>query len=403
MDDRKKAFLKGCGAATRAIQVGLHQTGERENSPPLFLTSSYTFASAAQAQAVFADTEPGNVYSRFTNPTVAIFEERMADLEEGEKGLATASGMAAITMAFLSLLSAGDHVVVSRQVFGSTSNVVQNVLLRLGIQVSRVDLSDIAQWRTAVTGQTRMFFVETPANPTLEMVDLAQLAVVARERDILLVVDNVFSTPILQRPLSLGAHLVVHSATKYLDGQGRVLGGVVVGSKKLIQEKIFPFLRNTGSTLSPFNAWVLLKGVETLAIRMERHCDNAEKVATFLDAQPAISGKVHYPGLVTHPQHELAARQMRRFGAILCLELGNQRRAHRFIDALQLATITANLGDSRTLVTHPATTTHGRLTPQDRKAAGVTDGLVRLSIGLEDSEDIIRDLDQALATLESGG
>ncbi|MBF0424369.1 MAG: O-succinylhomoserine sulfhydrylase [Magnetococcales bacterium] len=399
MNQRKREFLKGCGASTRAIQVGLRQTGEQENSPALFLTSSYTFNSAAQAQAIFAETEAGNVYSRFTNPTVAVFEERLADLEEGERGLATASGMAAITTTFLSLLSAGDHCVVSRQVFGSTSNVVQNILPRYGIKVSRVDLSDLAQWRAAITDRTRLFFAETPANPTLEMVDLAKLAVIAREREILLVVDNVFSTPILQRPLSLGAHLVVHSATKYVDGQGRVLGGGLVGSRKLIQEKIFPFLRNTGPTLSPFNAWVLLKGLETLAIRVERHCDNAEKVARSLEIHPVIAGKIYYPGLASHPQHELAARQMRRFGGILCLELGSRERAHRFIDALQLATITANLGDSRTLVTHPATTTHGRLTPQEREAAGVTEGLVRLSVGLEDPEDIIRDLDQALATL----
>ncbi|MBF0135430.1 MAG: O-succinylhomoserine sulfhydrylase [Magnetococcus sp. DMHC-1] len=399
MNDQKREFLKGCGANTRAIQVGLHQTGEQENSPALFLTSSYTFKSAAQAQAIFAETEPGNVYSRFTNPTVSLFEERLADLEEGEKGLATASGMAAITLSFLALLSAGDHVVISRQVFGSTSNIALNILPRFGIKVSRVDLSDLAQWRAAISDQTRMFFVETPANPTLEMVDLAKLAVIARERDILLVVDNVFSTPILQRPLSLGAHLVVHSATKYIDGQGRVLGGGLVGSRKLIQDKIFPFLRNTGPTMSPFNAWVLLKGLETLALRMERHCDNAEKVARFLDCHSSTAGKVYYPGLPSHPQHELAARQMRRFGGILCLELGNRRRAHQLIDSLKLATITANLGDSRTLVTHPATTTHGRLTPQDREAAGVTEGLVRLSIGLEDPEDIMRDLDQALALL----
>ncbi|MBF0434559.1 MAG: O-succinylhomoserine sulfhydrylase [Magnetococcales bacterium] len=384
------------GPATRALHSGVWRSEQRENSLALFLTSSYIFESADQARAVFAEEEGGNIYSRFTNPTVAAFEEKMAALEGGGKAIATASGMAAIATVFLSLLSAGDHLVLSRSVFGSTTNLANSVLARMGVGVSRVALSDLDAWKRAIRKETRLFFAETPANPTLELVDIAALAQLANEHGILLVLDNVFCTPCLQLPLALGAHMTVHSATKYLDGQGRVLGGAIVGQRELLMKQVFPFLRNAGPSLSPFNAWVLCKGLETLSLRMEKHCDNAEKVAHALALHPLLTGRVRYPGLSSHPQHELAQRQMRRFGGILCLELETREQAYRLIDGLRLATITANLGDTRTLVTHPATTTHGKLAPQDRIQAGVTDGLVRFSIGLEDVEDILDDINQAL-------
>ncbi|MEO5332178.1 MAG: O-succinylhomoserine sulfhydrylase [Magnetococcus sp. YQC-5] len=384
------------GFATRALHTGRGTTSERENSPALFLTSSFQFESAEQARAIFAGEEAGNIYSRFTNPTVALFEQRVAALENAEYAVATATGMAAITTTFLALLSSGDHVVLSRSVFGSTINIANTLLARMKIAVTRVPLADLDAWEAAVTPATKMFFLETPANPTLEMVDLLALAALAREKGILLVVDNVFCTPVLQRPLDLGADLVLHSATKYMDGQGRVLGGVIAGAKQLLMDHIYPFLRNTGASLSPFNAWVLLKGLETLSLRMARHCDNAEQVARYLVARPGLENAVHYPGLPAHPQRELAARQMSRFGGVVCVDLGSQKRAHSFMDHLELVIITANLGDSRTLTTHPATTTHAKLTAAERLAAGITDGLVRLSVGLEDVEDILMDLDQAL-------
>lgn len=384
------------GPATRALHSGVWRSEQRENSLALFLTSSYIFESADQARAVFAEEEVGNIYSRFTNPTVAAFEEKIAALEGGEKAIATASGMAAIATVFLSLLSTGDHLVLSRSVFGSTTNMANGILARMGIGVSRVPLSDLEAWRKAIRKETRMFFAETPANPTLELVDIAALAQLAREHGIVLVVDNVFCTPCLQVPLALGAHMTVHSATKYLDGQGRVLGGAIVGQQELLMKQVFPFLRNAGPSLSPFNAWVLCKGLETLALRMEKHCDNAEKVAQSLADHPRLMGRVRYPGLDSHPQHLLAKKQMSRFGGVLCLELETREEAYRLIDGLELATITANLGDTRTLVTHPATTTHGKLTREDRIQAGVTDGLVRFSIGLEDVKDILDDINQAL-------
>ncbi|MEO5366742.1 MAG: O-succinylhomoserine sulfhydrylase [Magnetococcus sp. WYHC-3] len=396
MSDADSADPSVPGLATRLLHAGLSRSQHRENNPALYLTSSYVFHSAEQARAVFAEEEAGNIYSRFTNPSVAFFEERLALLEGGEKALATATGMAAVSTLFLSLLSAGDHLVISRSVFGSTTNIARQILPRFGIQVTAVTLSDLDAWRAAITPQTRMFFAETPANPTLEMVDLAALGHMAREHDILLAVDNVFSTPILQRPLELGAHVCIHSATKYLDGQGRVMGGALVGPRDLLMGRVFPFLRNTGPSLSPFNAWTLAKSLETLELRVMRHCDNAEHVAAHLAAHPHAGVKVLFPGLPDHPQHDLARRQMSRFGGLVCLELGSRARAHAFIDALQRATITANLGDSRTLVTHPATTTHARVSPADRQAAGVTEGLVRLSMGLENAADLVADIQQAL-------
>lgn len=384
--------------ATIALHSGRHPTPERENSLPVFLTSSFTFHSAEQASDVFAGEESGNLYSRFTNPTVTAFEERISALEGGERGIAFASGMAAVTAVFLGLLSAGSHMVLSRSVFGSTSNLANSLLAQMNIPVSRVPLSDLDSWHAAIRPETRLFFVETPANPTLEMVDLTALCQLAHEHGILVAVDNVFCTPCLQKPLALGADLVVHSATKFLDGQGRVLGGVVIGQRSLLDEKIYPILRNAGPTLSPFNAWVLYKGMETLPLRMERHCENGLKVAEFLAQQPGLTGRVRYPGLPDHPQHQLASRQMAHFGSLLCVELENRARAHAFINKLRLATITANLGDVRTLVTHPASTTHAKLSEADRLAAGITQGLVRFSIGLEAVNDICDDLAQALAT-----
>lgn len=399
MDKPSKSAKKSWGFATTALHAGHGPTEIRENSPAVFLTSSFQFETAEQAQAVFAGEETGNIYSRFTNPTVALFEERVAALENGEFAQAMATGMAAVTTTLLAYLSSGDHLVLSQSVFGSTINIANTLLPRMGISVTKVALSDLKAWEAAVTPATKMFFVETPANPTLEMVDLTALAQLARKKSILLVVDNVFCTPCLQRPLDLGADLVIHSATKYMDGQGRVLGGVIVGNKKLLMDHVHPFLRNTGASLSPFNAWVLLKGLETLPLRMDKHCDNAEAVAEHLAARPDLHAAVHYPGLPTHPQRELAARQMRRFGGVLCVDLGSKERAHRFMNGLELVIITANLGDARTLTTHPATTTHAKLTPQERLSAGITDGLVRLSIGLEAVEDIVSDLEQALNKL----
>ena len=384
------------GLATTALHSGRGMTPERENSPALFLNSSFKFETAGQAEAIFAGRESGNIYSRFTNPTVADFEGRMAVLENGEKALATASGMAAVTSVFLSMLSQGDHLVMSRSVFGSTTNVAKGLLQRMGIQTTLVGLSRLEQWQQAIQPNTRMLFLETPANPTLELGDITVLAELAKSKKLLLAVDNVFCTPFLQKPLDLGADLVIHSATKYMDGQGRVLGGVVVGSEQLLMEHLYPFLRNTGPVLSPFNAWVLSKGLETLGLRMEKHCQNAQRVANHLVQHPQAIGQVNYPGLPSHPQHELAARQMRDFGGLVCLDLGSRKRAHQFIDSLELAIITANLGDVRTLVTHPASTTHGKWSPEERHAAGITEGLVRFSIGLEDAEDIIADLDRAL-------
>ncbi|WP_085442015.1 O-succinylhomoserine sulfhydrylase [Magnetofaba australis] len=388
------------GPATRALHTGQRRSAEGENSIALYLTSSFAFESPEQARARFADEEPGNIYSRFTNPNLSAFEERMAALEGGEDAVSFASGMAAISSTFLALLSAGDHIVLSRSVFGSIANVARDVLPRMGIEVDLVSLSDLEAWRAAIKPNTKMLFMETPANPTLEMGDIAALAQLAHDNGAILAVDNVFATPVMQQPLALGADLTVHSATKYLDGQGRVLGGAVVGRKDLVRGPIYSYLRNCGPTLSPFNAWVLHKGLETLALRMERHNHSALQIAQALDCHALLSGgKVRYPGLPSHAQHELAKRQMQGFGGLLCLELGDRERAYRFLNALTIAQITANLGDSRTLATHPATTTHAKWKEEARQAAGITQGLVRLSIGLEDVADLQADFEQALEAM----
>ncbi|MGD8429513.1 MAG: O-succinylhomoserine sulfhydrylase [Ectothiorhodospiraceae bacterium] len=385
-----------CGPSTQGLRAGQVRTGEQEHSEPVFLTSSFTYASAAEAARKFSEEEPGNIYSRFSNPTVRAFQERLAVMEGGEACVATASGMSAILSTCMALLNGGDHIVSSVGIFGSTATLFDRHLSRFGIETTFVPLTDYAAWEAAIRPETRMLFVETPSNPLTELVDIARLAELARARDIMLVVDNCFCTPVLQRPLSLGADIVVHSATKYLDGQGRCVGGAVIGDAERVGKKVFGFLRAAGPSMSPFNAWVFLKGLETLNLRMRAHCDNATEVAQWLQGRPGVR-RVHYPGLSNHPQHELAARQQKGFGGIVSFELeGGRDAAWRFVDATRLFSITANLGDVRTTITHPATTTHGRNPPEHREAAGITEGLLRLSVGHEDRDDLIADLSRGL-------
>lgn len=382
--------------ATRAVRAGQRRTNEGEHSEPIFTTSSYVFGSAAEAAARFAGEKPGNIYSRFTNPTVATFERRLAALEGGAHCVATASGMSAILTTCIAVLQAGDHLLASRSIFGTTSVLFTKIVSRFGIETSFVDLTDQDQWRAAMRPNTRLLFLETPSNPLNEVADIAALAQIARDQGAVLVVDNVFCTPVLQQPLALGADLVVHSATKYIDGQGRCLGGAVVGNDDEVGEKVFSVLRTAGPSLSPFNAWVFLKGLETLPWRMRAHCDNAQRLAQWLERQTGVS-RVWYSGLASHPQHTLASRQQAGFGAVVALEIdGGQAAAWRFIDATRIFSITANLGDARSTITHPATTTHGRLTPEERFAAGLTDGVVRIAVGLEDADDLIEDLERGL-------
>jgi O-succinylhomoserine sulfhydrylase len=380
---------------TLAVRAGRHATAFREHSEALFLTSSFTFESAAQGAALFAGEEAGNIYSRFTNPTVTCFEERYAALEGAEAALAVASGMNAIFTTCLALLSQGDRVVCAREVFGATYLLVEQLLPRWGIDTAFVGLADLDQWRDALRTPTKLCLVETPSNPTLEVVDLAALAEIAHGAGALVAVDNAFCTPILQRPLSLGADLTVSTATKFIDGQGRVLGGVIAGRTELVRGTLFPFVRTTGPTLSAFNAWVLLKGLETLPVRMVAHCDHAEVVARWLAARGDLDA-VTYPGLPDYRYYAIAQRQMERSGALITFDAGNRDRAMAISDRLQLFSRTANLGDAKSIVTHPASTTHSRMAPEARLRAGVTDGLIRLAIGLEDPRDLIADLDQAL-------
>lgn len=380
------------GLATRGIRTGQRRTEEAEHSEPVFLTSSFTFRSAAEAAARFADQEPGNIYSRFSNPNVRLFQERLAAMEGGECCVATGSGMSAILATCMALLRAGDHIVCSSSVFGSTVSLFANVLPRFGVETTFVPLADPEAWQAAIRPNTRMLFAETPSNPLTELGDIRQLADIAHAQGCLLVVDNCFCTPILQRPLALGADIVVHSATKYLDGQGRCVGGAVVGDRERVGKEVFGFLRTAGPAMSPFNAWVFSKGLETLKLRMRAHCENAQALAEWLQAQPQVA-RVYYPGLPEHPQHELAREQQSGFGGVLSFEVtGGREAAWRLIDALGLVSITANLGDVRSTITHPATTTHGRIAPEQRAAAGITEGLLRLSVGLEDVEDLQRDL-----------
>jgi len=385
--------------ATRAIRVGHRRTFENEHCEPIFTTSSFVFGSAAEAAARFSGEQPGNIYARFTNPTVRAFEERLAAMEGGEACVATASGMAAILATCMGLLQQGDHLVSSRSIFGSTVVLFDKYLSRFGIQTSYVDLADLAAWEAAIRPETRMLFLETPANPLTTLGDIRALAELAHAHDCLLVVDNCFCTPALQRPLALGADIVVHSATKYIDGQGRALGGAVVGDAKRVGEEVYGVLRTAGPSMSPFNAWIFLKGLETLALRMREHSRNAGQLAEWLAAHPAVE-RVHYPGLESHPQHALAQRQQEAPGGILSFEVkGGRKAAWSVIDATHLCSITANLGDAKTTITHPATTTHGRLSDEQREQAGITQGLIRIAVGLEAAEDIRNDLARGLDRL----
>lgn len=386
------------GFDTRAVRAGHERTGFGENSEPIFTTSSFAFESAAQAAARFSGEEQGNVYSRFTNPTVSVFQDRLAAMEGGEACVATASGMSAILATCLALLQNGDHLVASRGIFGATSMLFTKFLPRYGIETSFARLSDLDAWRAAIRPETKMLFLETPSNPLTELGDVRALADIAHEHGCLLVVDNCFCTPALQQPLSQGADIVIHSATKYLDGQGRGIGGAVVGSSELVDEQVFGFLRTAGPCMSPFNAWIFLKGLETLKLRMQAHCDNAGKLARWLEDRPAVQ-KVYYPGLPSHSQHALARDQQKGFGGIVSFEVENRSRAWKIIDNTRLLSITANLGDTKSTITHPATTTHHKLTPEEKADAGITDGLVRVAAGLEDIEDIIDDLERGLSQL----
>lgn len=381
---------------TLSVRAGSETTEFGENSEALFLNSSFRFKSAAQAAARFGGTEPGNIYSRFTNPTVTMFQNKLAALEGAEQCVATSSGMSAILACVMGLCSAGDHVVASRSIFGTSVQLFGNILKRWGLNVTFVSLTDPAEWQLAVTPKTKLFFVETPSNPLTEVCDIKVLADIAHQAGAHLVVDNCLCTPAIQRPLALGADIVIHSATKYIDGQGRCLGGAVLGSKVLM-EPVYGFLRTAGVTMSAFNAWVFLKGLETLYVRMEAHASRALALATWLEAQPQVA-RVYYPGLPSHPQHALAMRQQSSGGGIVSFEVKpksgqmQQDAAWALIDATQLISITANLGDAKSTITHPATTTHSRVTPEERAIAGVGDGLVRIAVGLEHIEDLKADL-----------
>ena len=395
---RLDSDLQGVGFDTLAVRAGQRRTPEGEHGEAMFLTSSYVFRSAADAAARFSGEVPGNVYSRYTNPTVRAFEERIAAMEGAEQAVATASGMSAILAMVMSLCSAGDHVLVSRSVFGSTVSLFEKYFKRFGLEVDYVPLADLSAWQSAFRPNTRLLFVESPSNPLSELVDIAALAELTHARGAMLAVDNCFCTPALQQPLALGADIVMHSATKFIDGQGRCLGGVVAGRAEQMNELV-GFLRTAGPTLSPFNAWVFLKGLETLRLRMQAHCVSSQALAEWLEQQPAVE-RVHYSGLPSHPQHDLAKRQQSGFGAVLSFEVkGGKEGAWRFIDATRLVSITANLGDSKTTITHPATTTHGRLSPEDRAAAGIKDSLIRVAVGLEDLADLKADLARGLAAL----
>ncbi|MBX2807083.1 MAG: O-succinylhomoserine sulfhydrylase [Cellvibrionaceae bacterium] len=387
------------GQDTLAVRAGIARTAEGEHCEPIFTTSSYVFDSAAHAAARFSGDEEGNVYSRYTNPTVRSFQDRIAALEGAEAAVATASGMSAIFSIFAALLEAGDHLVCSRSVFGTTAVLLRNYLQKFGIQVSFVPLTDSLAWEQAITAKTRCLFLETPSNPLCEVADIQALAALAQRKNCLLVVDNCFCTPALQQPLALGADMVVHSATKYLDGQGRCLGGVVAGREEHINE-VLRFLRTAGPSLSPFNAWIFLKSLETLRLRMDAHSANALQVAQWLTAHAKVE-QVFYAGLTDHPGHEVAARQQRGFGGVLSFRVrGDQQQAWHCIDHTRLLSITANLGDTKTTIVHPASTTHGRLSEADKAAAGISANLIRVAVGLEAVEDIIADLDEGLKFVE---
>ena len=391
-DNDLKADVSSFGFATNAVRAGHKRTNENEHSEPIFTTSSFVFSSAAEAAARFSGEEAGNIYSRFTNPTVRAFEQRLASLEGAECCVATASGMSAITATILGLLKTGDHIVSSRSIFGTTTVLLSNIIAGLGIETTFVELSDLAAWEKAIRHETSLLFLETPSNPLGELVDIAALSEIAHKHGCLLAVDNCLCTPALQQPLKLGADIVIHSATKYIDGQGRCMGGAVCGTNDVVGGGVFGFLRSAGPTMSAFNAWVFLKGLETLSLRMSAHSAAAMELAEWLEKQTEVK-TVYYPGLQSHPQHALAKLQQSGFGGVVSFELqGGKEESWRLIDNTRLLSITANLGDAKTTITHPATTTHGRLTPEQRAEAGISDSLIRVAVGLEDINDIEADL-----------
>lgn len=376
---------------TLGVRAGSEHTQFGENSEAMFLTSSFVFENAAQAAARFGGQEPGNIYSRFTNPTVTMFQNKLAALEGAEYCVATSSGMAAILACVMGLCSAGDHVVASRSIFGTSVQLFSNILKRWGLETTFVSLTEPEQWQAAIKPNTKLFFVETPSNPLTEVCDIAALADIAHQAGILLAVDNCFCTPALQKPLDLGADIIIHSATKYIDGQGRCLGGAVLGKKDVL-EPVYGFLRTAGPTMSAFNAWVFLKGLETLHVRMEAHARNALSLAEWLEQQPGVA-RVYYPGLESHPQHALAMKQQKNGGAIVSFEVkGGKDAAWKLIDATRMISITANLGDAKSTITHPATTTHSRVSAEARVASGIGDGLIRIAVGLEHIDDLKADL-----------
>jgi len=376
---------------TKAIREGHKTSQEQEHSAAIFLTSSFTFDSAEQAAQRFAKEEQGNVYSRFTNPTVEAFQDKLASLEGAESCLATASGMSAIFATIMALSKAGDHIVASRGMFGTTTVLLNTIVNRFGIEVTFVDLPDLVTWKDSIQSNTKLFILETPSNPLGEIVDLRALSAISKKHNIILAVDNCVMTPALQKPLALGADIVIHSATKYIDGQGRCLAGAIAGSSQLLEE-ISSFIRTTGPTLSAFNAWVVLKGLETLPLRMRAHCDNARQLANWLNDQSFVEN-VHYLGLESHPHHQIAKEQQCDFGGIVSFEVsGGKEGAFRLINNTKMISITANLGDTKSTITHPASTTHARLSEDERRQSNISDSLIRISVGLEDISDIIADL-----------
>ncbi len=384
---------------TQSVRAGQRRTAESEHSDPIFATSSYVFKNAAEAAARFSGDQPGNIYSRFTNPTVNAFEQRLAAMEGGERCIGLASGMAAIMSLGMGLLKSGSHVVSSRSVFGNTVLLFQKFFSKFGVDTTFVDLIDLSAWEAAIKPETRFLFLETPSNPLTTIADISALAELAHDHGCLLVVDNVFCTPVLQKPLELGADLIVHSATKYLDGQGRCVGGAIIGSHEILEKEVYPFLRTGGPSMSPFNAWVFLTGLETLSIRMHAHCENAKNLAHWLENRPEVS-RVYYPGLHSHPQYALACEQQKGSGGVLSFEVeGGKEEAWALIDATEMLSITANLGDVKSTITHPATTTHGRLSVEERTAAGIGDGLVRIAVGVENISDIKNDLKRGFAVV----
>ena len=402
MSPRKSRDHKISREATRLVHGGSLRSDFQETSEALFLTQGYLYDTMEAAEARFKGDDPGFIYSRYSNPTVAMFEKRMALLEGAEASRATASGMAAVTAALMGQLKAGDHIVAARALFGSCLYVVEELLPRFGVESTLVDGTDLAQWRAAMRSNTKTVFLESPTNPTLELIDIAAVAKIAHEGGATLVVDNVFATPLMQHPLKLGADCVVYSATKHIDGQGRTLGGVILASEAFIANNVHTLLRQTGPSLSPFNAWVMLKSLETLSLRVAAQTRSAEKIADYLAGHPHVA-RALYPGRPDHPQHALAKQQMKGGGTLVTFEVkGGKSAAFKFANALSIIGISNNLGDAKSLVTHPATTTHQRMKPEARAALGISDGMIRLSVGLEDVDDLIEDLDQAFGALEAG-